>query len=468
MILIDEEFKSLIPKLSNKEYSQLEDNLLNDGCREPLVLWLASEYDPEDEDSSEMIYLLDGHNRYEICKKNNIEYDVVCYEFQNRDAAKLWIIQNQFGRRNISDFVRAELALQAEPLIVAKAKLNLQATGKNVASITNQGSANLPKLEPIDTRNELSSMSGVSARNISKVKNILETGSEELIDQVRDNNISINAAEILAELPKEEQQEIVARGELEIRRAYKAITEQKSIEKSQKLEQKKEEILKATQKDISENRPVIHESDCNVFLDSIDDESIDLLITDPPYSTDVEDIESFAAGWLFNALDKVKPTGRAYICIGAYPGELLAYLKLLSTQSKFILDNPLIWTYRNTLGITPKNKYNLNYQVILHLYTEESKPLDTSITNEMFSVQDINAPDGRQGNRYHTWQKPDELGIRLVRHSTSDGDKIIDPFACTGTFLIAGAKLNRQVIGCDISKDNLAIAESRGCNVIYQ
>ena len=67
--------------------------------------------------------------------------------------------------------MRAELALQAEPLIAARAKLNLQAIGKNVASITNQGSANLPKLDPIDTRDELSSMSGVSARNISKINN---------------------------------------------------------------------------------------------------------------------------------------------------------------------------------------------------------------------------------------------------------------------------------------------------------
>ncbi|MER2514089.1 MAG: hypothetical protein ABTQ25_17020, partial [Nitrosomonas ureae] len=57
-----------------------------------------------------------------------------------------------------------------EPLIAARAKLNLQATGKNAASITNQGSANLPKLDPIYTRDELATMSGVSARNISKVK----------------------------------------------------------------------------------------------------------------------------------------------------------------------------------------------------------------------------------------------------------------------------------------------------------
>jgi len=86
------------------------------------------------------------------------------YEFADRDAAKLWIIQNQFGRRNISDFVRAELALQAEPLIAAKAKERMLLGSKI------DPSANLQQGKTTD---ELSSMSGVSARNISKVKNIL-------------------------------------------------------------------------------------------------------------------------------------------------------------------------------------------------------------------------------------------------------------------------------------------------------
>ena len=60
-----------------------------------------------------------------------------------------------------------------------------------------------------------------------------------------------------------------------------------------------------------------------------DNKSVDLLVTDPPYSTDIENIEEFAEAWLPNALDKVKQTGRAYISIGAYPREIKAYLRLL-------------------------------------------------------------------------------------------------------------------------------------------
>ena len=58
-------------------------------------------------------------------------------------------------RRNISDFVRAELALQAEPLIAARAKEQQIRKPESVL-------ANLPEQTPINTRDELATMSGVS------------------------------------------------------------------------------------------------------------------------------------------------------------------------------------------------------------------------------------------------------------------------------------------------------------------
>ena len=213
--------------------------------------------------------------------------------------------------------------------------------------------------------------------------------------------------------------------------------------------------------------PVVYQTDALELLRRYDDCHFDLLFTDPPYATDVDDIAAFAAEWVPLALSKVKQTGRAYICTGAYPGEMKAYLDVFAAQDKFTVDNPLIWTYRNTLGVTPKMKYNLNYQLVWHLYGKESRELDTSITNEMFSVQDINAPDGRQFNRFHAWQKPDELARRIITHATRPGDLIVDPFTCTGTFVLMSAKLGRKAVGADISKDALGIAKERGCDVVY-
>lgn len=209
----------------------------------------------------------------------------------------------------------------------------------------------------------------------------------------------------------------------------------------------------------------IRQSDYKDFLLSFDGGSVDLLLTDPPYMTDIEggDIYGFAKEWVPIALKTLRSSARAYICTGAYPKELQAYLQVFSEQGAFSLENVLVWTYRNTLGPSPKYNYKLNWQAVFYLKGPDAPPLDCPVMTEQFSVQDINAPDGRLGDRYHAWQKPSELGERFVRHSTKPKDLVLDPFACTGTFLLAAARLGRQAIGCDINPEHISIAEKRGC-----
>ena len=105
----------------------------------------------------------------------------------------------------------------------------------------------------------------------------------------------------------------------------------------------------------------------------------DLLLTDPPYSTDVEDIAAFAASWLPPALAKVKPTGRAYVFIGAYAEELEAYLAV----SGRVGWEPqlLVWTYRNTLGPAPRDGYKLNWQAILYFTGPRRRPCAAPISS---------------------------------------------------------------------------------------
>jgi site-specific DNA-methyltransferase (adenine-specific) len=206
------------------------------------------------------------------------------------------------------------------------------------------------------------------------------------------------------------------------------------------------------------------------LLESFEPESVDLLLTDPPYRTDlqefgVESIEAFVRDWVPLALSRVKPTGRAYICTGAYPDELHAYLSEFAQQERMTLGNVLVWTYRNTIGPGRNLDYKQNWQAVFHLRGPDAPSLDCPELTELFSVQDINAPDGRQGDRYHTWQKPEELAERFIRHSTKPGDLVVDPFVCTGTFVLAAARLGRRAIGGDVSAEHLEIARSRGCTL---
>lgn len=194
----------------------------------------------------------------------------------------------------------------------------------------------------------------------------------------------------------------------------------------------------------------------------IPEEKYDLLLTDPPYSTDVDDINEFSDRWLYQALSGVKDTGFAYVFIGAYPDELKAYLNA-RTPDNVTLEQVLVWTYKNTLGQNPKKKYKQNYQACLFFRGVNAPDLDCPLTSEQWAVQEINAPDGRQGDRYHAWQKPMEIAERFIRHSTKPGMTVFDPFACTGTFLLAAAKLGRKAYGFEIDPDNAEIAFQRGC-----
>ena len=204
----------------------------------------------------------------------------------------------------------------------------------------------------------------------------------------------------------------------------------------------------------------VYQESASTFLSRFENNSVDLLLTDPPYMTDIDDIQAFAHEWLPVALSKVSRTGRAYVCVGAYPDEMLAYLS--APRAGMELAQVLVWTYRNTLGPSPLRDYKLNWQAILYFVGPDAPPLDCPVMTEQFSVQDINAPDGRLANRFHEWQKPDDLAERLVRHSTRPGDMVIDPFAGTGTFLAAASRLGRRALGCEPDAAQIELCRQRG------
>jgi len=87
-IIIDEEFRLLLPKLDSATFESLEKNILAHGVRDPLVVWND--------------ILIDGYNRYTICTKHDLPYITVSMEFSSRDEALHWIIENQISRRNLT------------------------------------------------------------------------------------------------------------------------------------------------------------------------------------------------------------------------------------------------------------------------------------------------------------------------------------------------------------------------------
>ena len=172
-MIIDQEFVMLIPPLTDEEYKGLEASILAEGCRDSLVVWGD--------------VLVDGHNRYRICTKHNIPYQVVQKDFADRNEAKLWMIRNQLSRRNLPSFVRSELALKLKPVIAEMAKENQR--GGQGGNLLPQKSA-----KAIETREELAKIADVSQDTIAKVEKIIAVAPEEVKTQLRKGEMSINQA----------------------------------------------------------------------------------------------------------------------------------------------------------------------------------------------------------------------------------------------------------------------------------
>ena len=175
MITTDQEFRSLIPPLTQEEYQQLEKNILKDGCRDAIVIWND--------------VIVDGHNRYEICGKHDLPCKTASISFLSRDDAMVWIIDNQRGRRNLPAFVRTELELKKEAIIAKKAKA---AQARKPESVYH----NSDKQKPVHVTKEIAAAAKVSHDTVHKVKTILEHATEATKAKLRagDDSVSINQA----------------------------------------------------------------------------------------------------------------------------------------------------------------------------------------------------------------------------------------------------------------------------------
>lgn len=181
MLIIDKEFESLIPPLTGDEYRQLEENCINEGIRDALIIWKTP-------NGSEV--LVDGHNRYKIAEEHELAYRTEPKEFKDRDEAKIWIIRNQFGRRNLSAYDRSVLALKLEPLIAEQKEKNLHLS-EGAGNKGTQKSADVSKGE---TRDELAKIAGVSHDTIHKVKVIEKKATPEVKKEIQTGKTSINKA----------------------------------------------------------------------------------------------------------------------------------------------------------------------------------------------------------------------------------------------------------------------------------
>jgi len=213
-IQIDEEFQALISPLSDEERQQLQSNLIEEGCRDPLVTWNG--------------VLLDGHNRLAICQEFGISYKTAEIALTDRTAAFVWIIKNQFGRRNLTDYQRAELALRLKAVLAEDAKAR-QRGGRGGALL----SPNSDEATTVGrTDDAVAKAAGVGRDTIHKVAKIQADGAPELQDKARAGGVSIHAAAAIATIPDlDEQRRIAELSDKEIVQKAKEIRQRQADER---------------------------------------------------------------------------------------------------------------------------------------------------------------------------------------------------------------------------------------------
>ena len=216
-IIINDELRSFVDPLTDIEYAALERSLLAEGCRDALVLWQDT--------------LIDGHNRYEICRKHNIEFRTVQNNsFASIEDVMLWMIDNHLARRSVSDFQRGLLALRKKEIVTARMAQKM-AEEPPEPSPDDIDSRPPP---PWNTREEVAKAARVSSNTISQIERIQKAATPQLVEAVRTGAISINAAANVAQLPQEAQIAAVAGGRKELQQAARQVREQKMATRPRK------------------------------------------------------------------------------------------------------------------------------------------------------------------------------------------------------------------------------------------
>lgn len=220
-IRIDEGLRAYIDPLTEDEHAALERSLLDEGCRDALVLWGD--------------LLVDGHNRYALCVKHNIPFQTIQNpRFTSIEDVHLWMIENHLGRRSVSDFQRGVLALRKKEILLARTPPDDGSPPWDEDAPAAEGAAprepavNTTWKPAVPSRQALARAARISSNTLNQIEKIQKAAAPELVRAVKEGAISINAAAAVSSLPAERQAAAVAGGKKELQQAAREVRQAKA------------------------------------------------------------------------------------------------------------------------------------------------------------------------------------------------------------------------------------------------
>jgi len=475
---IDSEFKKLMPRPDDSELAILKQSILRDGVLMPLIVAKLPKGKP---------ILIDGHTRWSIIRKYpNIRYRVKEVKFPSKRAAKLWVLDNQLSRRNLSKIEKVCIALQFEEDFK---KLGLKnrglsrgrgKTGRKDCSHANK------VFEPIDTLASLGKIAGVGRSTIYCVKYIFHHAPDYLIEKVKRGETTVrNAYFRCQDIRRREQRSEAARQNIRYRNPNKDDYIGKII---------RGDAVKVLQKMVPEL-----------------EEQVTAFIFSPPFNCKIDYGKGTKAdslewehylewlGEVFCLCSKLLRPGGRIICDIAsvsnrvekdhgnhymYPTNVDIINKVRDLDCGLKYFQEIIWKKYATCGkklpygtycspAKPVHRVNHNHILIWSKDQWELPNItgfDTDISQEKYdqwisSVWDV-YPVVR-ANTAHPATFPPSLVERLLKMYTFPQDLIIDCFNGSGSTTTSCALNNRRYCGIDFNGTYCAYARKR-TNTAYK
>lgn len=230
---------------------------------------------------------------------------------------------------------------------------------------------------------------------------------------------------------------------------------------------------------------ILKQGDCLELMKEIRDESIDLVVTDPPYNIsnygnsltkkgneivkadfgdwdkweDIEEYFLWTLKWVKEIDRIIKKQGSFYSFFDNHYADHLTYL--IEKQTNFKQKTPIVLIKNNPIPHIRKTNFRSAFErATLFIKDENKKPKTFNFLSQKEMINAIRYNIG-QKETIHPTEKPLEIIERFIKISSNENDLVLDPFLGSGTTGVASVKYKRNFIGFEISPDYFNIADKR-------
>lgn len=395
-IVVDPEIQELIPPLNDKERKYLEASLRTYGCHDPLKLWGR--------------VLLDGHRRLEICKRYDIPFPTERVEVKDREAALLWVEQNQLARHDLTDDQRAAVAVRV--LRRRTAMLKGKPSSNSSDSPKGGGPAELAGRNGAGALSRLS-QAGVAAEARVSEHRVREAVTVEKADAALFRQVILGEKSILQ-----------AKRDI--------ITRRRQAERAAMAETVRRLALG------------VRVGDFRKVLSDLPDNSVDLLFTDPPY--DKRSVPLY--GDLAALAARVLAPGGSLVC---YAG-----VHALPRLFPLMMPHLQFWWQ---LCLRLKAAFPRQHGWRVHVHYKPLLWFVKGIYRGDYVVDVIESTWLEK--HWHDWQQSEAEAAHCISKLTPEDGLVLDPMCGSGTTLLAAKRLGRRYLGVDLDQIQGKVATAR-------